>query len=964
MPVDQNRVQQLFLAVVELPDAEQRVALLSRECGHDAALRKRLDSLLRAHERIEGGTETPPILAAWDQTLPGERTRQHRISPRASLGSLIGGRYTLQAVIGEGGMGTVYRATQSEPVQRQVAVKLLRPGLDTQADLARFEVERQALALMDHPNIARVLDGGTFLSSLLEGEGLGVMGIGRPYFVMDLVEGLPITRYCDEHVLSLDERLALLIAVCHAVQHAHQKGIIHRDLKPSNVLIAKIDGRAVPRVIDFGIAKAAGQRLTENSQTTAVGLILGTPEYMSPEQAAHQADVDTRTDIYSLGVLLYELIAGAVPFDRQQAADKNVFDLLRVIREEEPSTPSTCLKTSANQDKISAARGLSPSRLIKLLSGDLAWIAMKCLEKDRDHRYVTAVALAEDIERYRRDEPVYAGRPTAGYRLRKLIRRYRGRVIAASLLLLSMIAGIVGTTWGLFQAREAEATARTAAITAKEAEATAQREREDAVKQKQVAQKDRAITLAVNTFLLDDVLGQADALGQATRRFEPNPHLTLRETLDRAAEKVQARFADQPGVEAAVRQSIGDSYKGLGIYDKAVVQLKRAAELSERHLGPNDPQTTTALHSLAVVHRSMGHGTEAIRLFEQARDRRIASLGEDHEETLNTLNSLSVAYYAAGRMEDALRMMQRVYDISLAKRGPNDSLTMSALNNLAAASFRTGRSKEGVQLLKKVYELRIVQLGADHPSTLTSAHNLGVATCQTGQLAEGIKLLEHARDRKISTLTVTHPDTLGTMHSLAEAYLLSNREKDGIALLKETHQHRLKVLGASHPDTLVTALSLATALVDAKECEPASVLLKELVSIRRKQPNESTLLAETLVALARSQICSGAQKDVEALLKEALAVLEKASPEAWQTFYARVQLGIALLNQQRLKEAEPFLKSGYSGLQQRQEKVPVRLREQYRIEALNALIALADQLQRPDEATIWRKQLTTPKGSP
>ncbi|MFT3883605.1 MAG: tetratricopeptide repeat protein [Gemmatales bacterium] len=944
MPVDQNRVQQLFLAALELSDAEQRIALLNRECDHDAALRHRLDSLLDAHEQIESGTETPPILAAWEQTLPGERVRKNRAIPRSLIGSVIGGRYTLQAVIGEGGMGTVYRASQSEPVQRQVALKLLRPGLDTQADLARFEVERQALALMDHPNIARVLDGG--------------LTDGRPYFVMDLVEGLPITRYCDEHVLSVDERLALLIAVCHAVQHAHQKGIIHRDLKPSNVLIAKIDGRAVPRVIDFGIAKAAGQRLTANSQTTAVGLILGTPEYMSPEQAAHQADVDTRTDIYSLGVLLYELIAGTVPFDRQQAADKNVFDLLRAIRENEPPTPGAWLKSSASQDKISAARGLSPSRLIKLLNSDLAWIAMKSLEKDRDHRYDTAVALAEDIERYRRDEPVSAGRPTVAYRFRKLLRRYRGRVIAACLLLLSMIAGIVGTTVGLFQARAAETTAREAAITAREAEKMAQRDREEAVRQKQAAVKEHAITQAVNTFLLDDVLGQADALGQATRRFEPTPQLTLRETLDRAAEKVQARFADQPAVEAAVRQSIGDSYKGLGIYDKAIVQLKRAAELSERHLGPNDPQTTAALHSLAVVHRSMGHGTEAIRLFEQARDRRIVSLGEDHEETLNTLNSLAVAYYAAGRMEDALRMMQKVYDISLVKKGPNDSLTMSALNNLAAVSFRTGRSNEGVQLLKKVYELRAVQLGADHPSTLTSAHNLGVASCQTGQLAEGIKLLEHARDRKISTLTVSHPDTLGTMHSLAEAYLLNNRQKEGNALLKETHLQRLKILGASHPDTLVTTLSLATALIDAKECEPASVLLKELVTIRRKQPNEPTLLAETLVALARSQTCMGAHKQAEELLKEALAVLEKAVPEVWQTFDTRVQLGIALLNQQRLKEAEPLLKSGYSGLKQREEKVPVRVRLRCRIDALHALIALADQLQRPDEAISWRNELS------
>ncbi len=352
------------------------------------------------------------------------------------------GPFKLIEQIGEGGMGSVWMAQQSKPVTRLVAVKLIKAGMDSRQVIARFEAERQALALMDHPNIARVLDGGT-------------TGGGRPYFVMDLVKGVPITRYCDDHHLTPRQRLELFIPLCQAVQHAHQKGIIHRDLKPSNVLVALYDGKPVPKIIDFGVAKAAGQQLTDRTLVTGFGAIVGTLEYMSPEQAEiNQLDIDTRSDIYSLGVLLYELLTGGPPFSRKELTQAGMLEMLRVIREQEPSKPSTKLSTADGLPALAANRGTEPAKLTKLVRGELDWIVLKALEKDRNRRYETANGFAMDVERYLADETVQACPPSAAYRLRKFLRRHKRPVLAGLLILLSLVAGVVGTTYGLFRAEQ------------------------------------------------------------------------------------------------------------------------------------------------------------------------------------------------------------------------------------------------------------------------------------------------------------------------------------------------------------------------------------------------------------------------------------------------------------------------------------------------------------------------------
>jgi tetratricopeptide (TPR) repeat protein/serine/threonine protein kinase len=414
--VEQQRTEKsIFLAAVEIDSDAERGAYVEQACAGNPQLYAEVEALLCAHATPQPLLDAPPT--------PGPTSDQQITE---GSGTVIG-PYKLIEPIGEGGMGTVWMAQQTEPVKRLVALKLIKAGMDSKQVIARFEAERQALALMDHPHIARVLDGGT-------------TSAGRPYFVMDLVKGVPITRYCDEHRLTPRQRLELFLPVCQAVQHAHQKGIIHRDLKPSNVLVALYDGKPVPKVIDFGVAKAAGQSLTDKTLVTGFGAIVGTLEYMSPEQAEiNQLDIDTRSDIYSLGVLLYELLAGSPPFSRKDLERAGMLEMLRVIREQEPSKPSTKLSTAVGLPTLAENRGTEPAKLTRLVRGELDWIVMKALEKDRNRRYETANGFALDVQRYLADEPVQACPPSAGYRLRKFVRRNKGGLAVATLVLFFLL---------------------------------------------------------------------------------------------------------------------------------------------------------------------------------------------------------------------------------------------------------------------------------------------------------------------------------------------------------------------------------------------------------------------------------------------------------------------------------------------------------------------------------------------
>jgi serine/threonine protein kinase/tetratricopeptide (TPR) repeat protein len=550
-----RKAREVFLAAVKLPAAE-RQAYLQQACGDDQPLYKRIAALLEAQAEIGSFQEAP---APTVDQAHGE-----------TVGAVIG-PYKLLEPIGEGGMGTVWMAQQTEPVKRLVALKLIKAGMDSKQVIARFEAERQALALMDHPNIARVLDGGT-----TKGEPGGVSP-GRPYFVMELVKGVPLTKYCDEHRLTPKERLELFLPVCHAIQHAHQKGIIHRDIKPSNVLVALYDGKPVPKVIDFGIAKATGQQLTEKTMVTGPGAVVGTLEYMSPEQAElNQLDIDTRSDIYSLGVLLYELLTGSTPLEKKRLKEAAMLEVLRIIREEEPPRPSTRLSTTDELPSVAANRGLEPKELSGVVRGDLDWIVMKALDKDRNRRYETANGFAMDVQRYLADEPVQACPPSAGYRLRKFVRRNKGRVIAAAAMLVLVLAGTTVSAWQAVRATLAERTTSKALTQAN-------------VAQEQTRQ-------ALDT-LIDDVVQRMFArqpeLDEAEKAFVRKVLELYQAVAREVGDTAQARF-----LEAQGHFRVGYMLRTIGDQREAVKSYELARSLLEQ-LADEFPDETEYRHKLA-----------------------------------------------------------------------------------------------------------------------------------------------------------------------------------------------------------------------------------------------------------------------------------------------------------------------------------------------------------------------------
>ena len=437
---EMSPVEAIFFAALERLTPAEQAAYLDEACTDNPVLRARVEKLLAAHQSVGAFLEPAPAEEVTGPHLANGRAAE---VSAAVAGTIVAGKYKLLQQIGEGGMGCVWMADQIEPVKRRVAVKLIRVERgSSKTILSRFEAERQAIALMDHPHIAKLLDAGT-------------TDAGRPYFVMELVKGIPLTEYCDAHRLSIADRLKLFMQICSAVQHAHQKGIIHRDLKPTNILVESHDDKAVPKVIDFGLAKAtSGMQLTEHTLFTAFGNVMGTPLYMAPEQAQFNAvDVDTRADVYALGVILYELLTGTTPLMRETIKKAALDEMLKLIREQEAPTPSSRLSSNEAKPTVAANRQMEPAKLGRFVKGELDWIVMKCLEKDRGRRYETANGLSMDIQRYLADEPVAAGPPSATYRLRKFVKKHRGPVIAGLTVMLLLVLGIAGTSWGLVEAR-------------------------------------------------------------------------------------------------------------------------------------------------------------------------------------------------------------------------------------------------------------------------------------------------------------------------------------------------------------------------------------------------------------------------------------------------------------------------------------------------------------------------------
>jgi serine/threonine protein kinase/tetratricopeptide (TPR) repeat protein len=757
----------LFDAARRIDDPAARRLYIWEACGEDLALAGRVEALLRVYD------QDPTFLAS----PPEERLH---VAPSAEGPGTLIGPYRLLRPIGEGGMGTVFLAEQTEPLRRQVAVKVIRPGMNSREVLARFEAERQSLALMDHPNIARVLDAGATPA-------------GLPYFVMELIDGVPITKHCDGARLFVRRRLELFVAVCQAVQHAHQKGIIHRDIKPSNVLVTLYDGKAVPKVIDFGVAKATGPKLTEPTLETQIGSVIGTLEYMSPEQAVPgQLNVDTRSDVYSLGVLLYELLTGTTPLGPARSEGADLLDLLQAIRDSEPPPPSTRLAQLRIADCGLRIPGNNPQSAIRNLQWqELDWIVMKCLEKDRDRRYESASALAQDIENYLNDEPVAACPPSRAYGLRKFVRRHRGAVLAASSMALLLVLGIIGTTIGLVRAERAR----------QDAETARQHERT----QRQFAETRRAETEAV----LDFVEKHVFAVARPTGRGGLGPKVTMQKAVAQALPFIGRSFKDQPLIEARLRMTMGYAFYHLGNGRLAVEQFAAARAIYTAQQGPDGADTLRSVLGLSDGYEMLGKDKEALALRQEVLARRRAVLGHDHPDTLRCMMSVANSLRKLGEFEQSVKLHEETLALRKVKLDVKDPETLRSMNNLASSLYEAGRHKEALALREETLALRREVLSNKHPDTLLSMMALANSYYRFGRYTDAVALYEETLKEQEAQLTRQHPDTLRTIHNLANGYDALGQHEKALALRQQTLKTLMRTLGEEHNQTLSAMTNLA-----------------------------------------------------------------------------------------------------------------------------------------------------------
>jgi non-specific serine/threonine protein kinase/serine/threonine-protein kinase len=582
---------------------------------------------------------------------------------------------------------------------------------------------------------------------------------------MELVKGVPITKFCDGRKLTPRQRLELFIPVCQAVQHAHQKGIIHRDIKPSNVLVALYDDRPVPKVIDFGLAKATGPQLTEQTLVTGFGALVGTPQYMSPQQATlNNLDIDTRSDIYSLGVLLYELLTGSPPFSCKELEKAGVLEVLRVIREEEPPRPSTKVSTAHALPSLAADRGTEPAKLKRLLRGEIDWIVMKALEKERSRRYETANGLARDIERYLADEPVQAGPPGAGYRLRKFVKRHKGRAAAAALVFVVLLAGLAGTTVGLLRAEEAwqaEANRAEGERQAKldaQAAAAAEQRAAAAAKQANVQAQKRLRQVEKGVAILTSVFRDLDPWSEEKEGVPLRVLLGRR--LGEAVRQLEGEAVGDPAVVARLQLWLGSSLRELGHYEQAEAVLTKARQTLETGQGADHPDTLAAKHHLAVLWAARGKYAQAEALFKEALAGRTARRGADHSDMLATKNGLAKLYQARGQYPQAEALFKEVLVAIIPRRGADHPYTLRTKTNLAMLYQFQAKYRQAEALLKGVLACQTARLGAGHPDTLTTKHGLATLYEAQGQYAQAEALFKEVLAGFTARVGLTTPTPL------------------------------------------------------------------------------------------------------------------------------------------------------------------------------------------------------------
>lgn len=836
------------------------------------------------------------------------------------------GRYVDLELIAEGGMGSVYRAQQHAPIKRTVALKLIKLGMDTREVIARFESERQALAMMDHPHVAKVLDAGA-------------TDTGRPYFVMEYVAGKPITVFADEQKLSIHQRLELFIQACEAVQHAHQKAIIHRDLKPSNILVTQSDdGTPSAKVIDFGVAKALSHRLTERTLATETGQLVGTPEYMPPEQAdgALHHDIDTRSDVYALGVVLYELLSGSLPFDAQTLRSGGYHEVQRIIREVAPPRPYFRLAKMPPGEAADVAhrRRTSVAALQRDLRSELEWIPLKAMRKARDDRYASAAEFAEDVRNYLSRRPLRAGPESRSYRFRKFLSRNRHSVAVAAVMGVLVIGGIVATTWQ--------------AIRATRAEHLATERLKEADSQRQKAESAAEDLRAVNQFLTEDLL--QSAAPEVSRGRE----MTVREAVDRAAETVGQRFAGRPLTEAAIRSVVADTYEALGVRDRSLEQARQAMDLLVAQHGPDHRQSLAAREQYARALCYENRPAEAEPILRDVAGKLEQLLGPDDPAVLASLASLALSIRLQDRLAEAEPLYRRALE-GQRRASPSDSEELaSALNNLAVNLNMQERPDEAEPLFRESLEIKRRRFGGNHPSFLDSQLNFANVLVEQKKWDEAESIMRETLSIRRQILKDDHPSTMLTMNQLG--FLLSLRKKydEAESLYREAVDRRRRSLGDDHNDTVQSIQNLGALMRLRGRDAEAEPLLREAYERRRRILGEDhAYTVNSLSGWSATLERRGLFAEAEPLLVRLCdpQVLDRRTAD--ERAAITVRYGVCLAAIGRPAEAERALLAGKGRLAEASPAVRAHLGRQ----ALSALARIYDAAGRTDDAARTRAEL-------
>jgi len=738
--------------------------------------------------------------------------------------------YRILQKVGEGGMGEVYEAEQEQPIRRKVALKVIKHGMDTKSVVARFESERQALAMMDHASIAKVYEAG-------------VTQHGRPYFAMEFVQGIPVTEHCDRARLNTPDRLKLFIQACEGVQHAHQKAIIHRDLKPSNVLVAIQDGRAVPKIIDFGVAKATAQRLTDKTMFTELGQLIGTPEFMSPEQADMTGqNIDTRTDVYALGAMLYVLLVGALPFESKALRQAGFDELRRRIREVDPPRPSTRFGTLGSESEVSAKmRGTNPTSLTSQLKGDLDWIVMKALEKDRTRRYGSPNELAADIRRHLEHQPVLASPPSTLYRMRKFVRRHRVGVASAAALLIVLVAFAVDRT---VQARRI------------------------------AVERDRASQeAATSRFVSDFMVGLFQVSDPSESRGN---RITAREILDVGAETIRDELADRPLVQARLMSTMGDVYTGLGLFGQALPLLEESLAIREM-AGSDDPELAATARSLAILLVKTGQMDRARPLFLQALEIRERAFGPDHPDVAQSLSNLGRFLHFASEYEEALPLLQRALGIRRRVLGPDHPDVAKDMNNVGAVLLSTGDYERALPMFEQSVAIYEKVLEPNHPDLASSMNNLATALSRTGDPVRARDLYERTLALQEKVKGADHPDVATALNNLA-SLIKDSGDLDGArARYERALTIQRSALGPSHPDVAMSLNNLAELERAAGSyTEARSLYRRALVIWENALGVDHADLVHALEGLAFVLKETGEHEEAERLFRRGLDIAERS----------------------------------------------------------------------------------------